>query len=85
METVSFRVTEDVKARMDAHDRINWSALLREHVEAELADLEDRNVAHAVATSEALSGEIEESTVAETNTADVIRGFRDSRYGDGSA
>ena len=85
METVSFRVPEDVKARMDAHDRINWSALLREHIEAELADLDHRNVAHAVATSEALSGEIDEAKVAETNTADVIRGFRDRRYGDGSA
>ena len=84
METVSFRVPEDVKARMDAHDRINWSALLRELVEAELAELEGRNVAHAVATSEALSREIDEADV-ETNTADVIRGFRDSRYGDGSA
>jgi Arc/MetJ-type ribon-helix-helix transcriptional regulator len=85
MKTVSFRVPEDVKANMDAHDRINWGAVLREHVEAELADLDHRKVAHAVATSEALSGEIDEATVDETNTADVIRSFRDGRYGDGSA
>jgi hypothetical protein len=38
-----------------------------------------------VATSEALSGEIDKANVAETNTADVIRRFRDRRYGDGSA
>lgn len=85
MATVSFRVPDDVKAKMEEHDEINWSALLRRYIEEEIDDLDDRNVAHAVATSERLSQEIDEAEVAETNTADVIREFRDRRYGSESA
>ncbi|MFB6312113.1 MAG: hypothetical protein ABEH64_13140 [Salinirussus sp.] len=81
MATVSFRVPDDIKEKMEAHDEINWSAVLRRHIENEIADLDRRNVAHAVATSERLSQAIDESDVAEENTAEVIRAFRDSRYG----
>lgn len=80
MATVSFRVPDDIKEKMEAHDDINWSAILRQHIEAEIADLERRNVAHAVATSERLSQEIDDA-VADENTADVVREFRDTRYG----
>lgn len=85
MATVSFRVPEEVKAKMEAHEEVNWSAVLRRQIEAELADLEHRNLAHAVATSERLSQAIDEDAVAEENAADVIREFRDTRYGGGSA
>jgi predicted DNA-binding protein len=84
MATVSFRVPEEIKRQMDEHDEINWSAVLRESIEGELSDLESRNVAHAVATSERLSGQIDEDDVADENSAGVIREFRDSRYGGGS-
>jgi predicted DNA-binding protein len=50
--TVSSRVPDELKARMEEHDDINWSVMLRDHIEAELHSLESRNVAHAVATSE---------------------------------
>ncbi|MFB6219430.1 MAG: hypothetical protein ABEH77_09715 [Halobacteriaceae archaeon] len=85
MATVSFRVPDDIKEKMEAHDEINWSAVLRQHIEEEIADLEHRNVAHAVATSERLSQELDEDNVADENTADVIREFRDTRYGGESA
>ena len=85
MATVSFRVPDDIKEKMEAHDEINWSAVLRQQIEEEIADLAHRNVAHAVATSERLSQEIDEAEVAEENTADVIREFRDTRYGGESA
>jgi transcription initiation factor TFIIIB Brf1 subunit/transcription initiation factor TFIIB len=85
MPTVSFRVSEDLKEKMDARDEINWSAVLRRQIEEEIAELEGRNVAHAVATSERLSQQIDEDDVAEENTAEVIREFRDARYGDKSA
>lgn len=84
MPTVSVRVSDEVKAKMEAHDEINWSAVLRRHIEEEIADLEDRNVAHAVATSERLSQQIDEATIAGPTTANVIRDFRDTRYGGGS-
>ncbi|MFB6228192.1 MAG: hypothetical protein ABEH88_06420 [Halobacteriales archaeon] len=70
---------------MEPHDEINWSAVLRRQIETEIEQLERRNVARAVATSERLSGTIDAEDVAEENTADVIREFRDARYGGKSA
>lgn len=84
MGSVSFRVPDEVKERMEAHDEVNWSAVLRGHIEEELRELESRNMAHAVATSERLSNTIDPDEVAATNTAETIREFRDSRYGEGS-
>lgn len=81
MATVSVRVPDAIKRKMDEYDEINWSAVIRQQIEAELAELEKRNIAHAVATSERLSQQINDAEVAEENTADVIRAFRDSRYG----
>lgn len=82
MGSVSFRVSDEVKARMEEHDDVNWSAVLREHIAEELRELESRNVAHAVATSERLSSAIDAEEVAATNTAETIRTFRDTRYGE---
>ena len=82
MGTVSFRVPDEVKERMEEHDEVNWSAVLRDHIEEELHDMESRNIAHAVATSERLSSAIDSDEVATTNTAETIRAFRDARYGE---
>jgi len=65
---------------MEEHDEVNWSAVLRDHIEEELHNLESRNIAHAVATSERLSSAIDADEVATTNTAEQIREFRDTRY-----
>lgn len=81
MATVSFRVPDEVKSRMDEHDEINWSAVLRSHIEEELAEMEERNLARAVATSERLSRQIDPADVANQNTADAIRAWRNERYG----
>lgn len=83
MATVSFRVPDEVKAQMDAHDDVNWSAVLRGYIEEELQELTSRKTAHAVATSERLSSAIDAEEVAATNTAETIRAFRDTRFGDG--
>jgi hypothetical protein len=80
--TVSFRVLDEVKKRMEEHDEANWSAVLRAHIEEELQDLEARNVAHAAATSERLSSSIDSEAVVGTNTVETSREFRDTRYGE---
>lgn len=82
LATVSFRVPDDVKDRMEAHEEINWSAVLRESIEAELAELDARNLGHAVATSERLSQQIDRDDGADENTAATIREWRDRRYGE---
>lgn len=80
MGSVSFRVPDEVKTRMEEHDEINWSAVLRDHIKEELQGLESRNIAHAVATSERLSSAIDDDEVATINTAAQIRESRDTRY-----
>jgi hypothetical protein len=88
MATVSIRVPDELKSRMEAHDEVNWSAVLRRHLEDELTDLDAKDVAHAVATSDRLSNAVAEdadTTLADEDVTDVIREFRDSRYGGESA
>lgn len=81
MATVSLRVPDRLKEKMDEHDEINWSALLRANIEDEIERLESRNIGHAVVVSERLSSGIDEEDVADENTADTIREWRDKRYG----
>jgi predicted transcriptional regulator len=81
MATVSLRVPDDVKKKMDEHAEINWSAVIRANIEEEIGRLESRSIGHAVATSERLSNEIDEGEVTDENTADTIREWRDKRYG----
>jgi len=78
--TVSLRVSDDLKKKMDEHGEINWSAVIRTNIEEEIERLESRSIGHAVATSERLSNEIDEGEVKDENTAETIREWRDKRY-----
>jgi len=79
MATVSIRIPDDLKERMDEHEDVNWSAVLREHLRQEVDEHESEKLAHAVATSERLSAEIDKKEVADTNTAGTIREWRERR------
>ena len=81
MATVSLRVPDELKKKMDDHGEINWSAVIRANIEEEIGRLESRSIGHAVATSERLSTEIDEEEVTDENTAETIREWRDTRYG----
>ena len=81
MATVSLLVPDALKRKMDEHGEINWSAVLKSSIEDELDRLESRSIAHAVATSERLSGEITDAGVAERNTAETVREWRETRHG----
>lgn len=83
MATVSVRVPDELKERMDELDEINWSAVLREHIKGVLDNRRDRDLAHAVLTSERLSQDIDPSTVTEQDTTEVIRQWRSNRFGPG--
>jgi hypothetical protein len=80
MASIDFRVPDEVKARIEEHDEINWSTVLRDHIGVELQTLESRNIAHTVATSERLSSVTDTDEVAKLNTAERTREFRDTRY-----
>ena len=81
MATVSLRVPDELKRKMDEHGEINWSAVIRANIEEEIERLESRRIGHAVATSERLSHEIDQAEVKDENTAETIREWRDKRYG----
>jgi predicted transcriptional regulator len=81
MATVSLRVPDELKKKMDEHGEINWSAVIRANIEEEIGRLESRSIGHAVASSERLSTEIDEEEVTDENTAETIREWRDTRYG----
>lgn len=81
MATVSVRVPDDLKERMEEHETVNWSAVIREHIREELEERVDRSLATAVAKSERLSATIDRDEVADQNTAEVIREWRDRRDG----
>jgi len=81
MATVSLRVPDELKKKMDEHGEINWSAVIRANIEEEIERLESRSIGHAVATSERLSNEIDQAEVKDENTAETIREWRDKRYG----
>lgn len=81
MATVSLRVPDELKEKMDEYDEINWSAVIRANIEEEVGRLESRSIGHAVATSERLSNEIDEAEVKDENSAETIREWREKRYG----
>jgi predicted DNA-binding protein len=85
MATVSLRIPDDLKEKMDEHGEINWSAILRAHIKKEIERLESCSIGHAVATSERLSREIDQEEVKDENIAETIREWRDERYGSNSA
>jgi len=81
MGSVSLRVPDELKKKMDEHSEINWSAVIRANIEEEIGRLESRSIGHAVATSERLSNEIDEGELKDENTAETIRKWREKRYG----
>ena len=85
MPTVSIRVPDDLKKRMEEHEEIKWSSVLRSNLEEELDELDSRKIGHAVATSERLSNAIDTDDVAEEDSTEIIRKWRDKRYGGPSA
>lgn len=78
MPTFSFRISDEIYERMQAHD-VNWSAVLRDLLADELATREERNLAAAVAASERLSAEIDPADVAAQDSAEIIREYRQRR------
>ena len=81
MATVSVRVPDELKERMDDHPEINWSAVIRQHIVDELETQANRDLAKAVLASERVSQSVSREAVADLDTSTVIREWRDRRYG----
>lgn len=81
MATVSVRIPDRMKARMDQFPEVNWSAVLRNQLEEELDQREGRNIARAVLVSEQLSNSVDADSLGEYDSVETIRAYRDSRRG----
>ena len=79
MPIVSVRISEELKERMDAHEAVNWSAIMRTHLEREVAARERTDLGSAIATSERLSRDADGPGVGETDSAAIVRRFREAR------
>ena len=73
MPTVSVRVDEETKRRMDALN-VNWSAVLREHIDERIEKSKDRDLAQAVLLTEQTRRSVDG-----WNSTDEIRRWREER------
>lgn len=83
MATVSVRVPDELKERMDEHPTVNWSAVLREQIAAELEAMESRDLARAVLVSERLSNSVDLADARAADAAGTVHEWRKGRYGPG--
>lgn len=75
MPTVSVRVDEETKRRMDELN-VNWSAVLREHIDERLEESDNRDLAQAVLLTERTRRSVDD-----WDSTDEIRRWRDERGG----
>jgi len=76
MPVISVRVDDELKKKMDKHRYVNWSEIIRTEIAKIIERLESRNLAEALLINEKLR---RKST---TDTTEVIREWRERRYGE---
>lgn len=80
MPVVSVRVSEEIKRRMDRLKHINWSEVIRRAIIKVLEEEEGRNLAKALLINEKIRKKAPEGW----DSTELIRFWRDHRYGKGS-
>ncbi len=80
MPIVSVRVSDELKRRMDRLKHINWSEIIRKAIAKTLEEEEGRNLARAVLLNEKVRKRAPEGW----SSVEVIRYWREHRYGKGS-
>jgi len=79
MTIVSVRVDDELKRRMDRLKHINWSEVIRRAIIKTLEEEEGRNLARAVLLNEKVRKKAPEGW----SSVEVIRYWREHRYGEG--
>lgn len=75
MPVISVRIDDDLKKKMDKYKYINWSEIIRTEIKKIVEKLESRNLAEALLLNEMLRRK------SKVDTTEIIRNWRDSRYG----
>jgi len=78
MAVVSVRINDKLKKRMEKFPYINWSEIIRQELVKIVERLESRNIAEALLINEKVK---KRSNI---NSTEIIRAWRDSRYGENS-
>jgi hypothetical protein len=80
MAIVTVRIDEETKRKMKRLRHINWSGVLREAVNRKIEQEEGRNLASAVLLNDGLRRKAPKGW----NSVEVIRYWREHRFGRGS-
>jgi len=81
LPVVSVRISEETKRRMEKLRHINWSEVIRKAILKVIEEEEDRNLARAVLITE----KVRKKAPKGWDSSQIIRYWRDSRYGEGSS
>ncbi|KYH36578.1 MAG: hypothetical protein AYL29_012520 [Candidatus Bathyarchaeota archaeon B24] len=76
MTVITVRIDEETK-RMMKEIKINWSEFIRNAIRSKVMEERRRNLAKAVLINE----RIRRKSVGEARAEEIIRRFRDERYG----
>ncbi len=79
MATISVRVPDEMKEKMERYPEINWSEVIRNKLAERLRNELDRNLSRALLLSEQVSDEVPGEEVKDRNTAEIIREWRTKR------
>lgn len=84
MPTISVRVDDETKERMEGLETVNWSAVLRGRIEEVLTEhgpgSADRDLARAVLLTERVYRSVPPEDVGEWDSADQIRRDRERTF-----
>ena len=76
MPVISVRIDDELKQKMDKYKYINWSEIIRTEIKKIVEKLESRNLAEALLLNEKLRRK------SKVDTTEIIRKWRDGRYGE---
>jgi len=76
MPVISVRIDERMKKRMEKFSYVNWSEVIRAELARIIERLESRNLAEALLLNEKVRKK------SEIDSAEIIRAWRESRYGE---
>jgi len=74
---ISVRIDDELKASMDAYKHINWSEIIRQAIIRTIQEEKESDMAKAVL----LNDKIRKKAPEGFESTDIIRQFRETRYG----
>ena len=77
MTSISIRVPDEIKRKLNKLSHINWSEELREVILKIINQEENKNIAEALLSNE----ELRKDAPSKWDSTELIRNWRDNRYG----